>query len=224
LLRPDARLSYSCGSFAIDQVFSFFPNDPAAFAIALNNLTIRFGRNPNAFSTYGSGGCFDFDRLDNYTNRNVLDLRYSRIVNNTAQIGATGLSVYWGTAKAENNWWGCSSGPNTVRCDTAKIDRGLGGSGGGTVDFSPWLRVVTTATPSTLLMNETSSVLASVNFGRGGIEPASWCGALRAPRRHARTPSPRRGEGVGEGQKENIRPKQNESEVFGTKRSTSDNV
>jgi CSLREA domain-containing protein len=51
------------GSFAIDKVFSFNPQGAAAgFAVSLNNLTIRFGRNPNAFgSGDGNGGCLDFD-------------------------------------------------------------------------------------------------------------------------------------------------------------------
>ncbi|MCE7986497.1 MAG: CSLREA domain-containing protein [Caldilinea sp. CFX5] len=48
---------------AIDRVFSFNPLGTATgFAVSLNNLTIRNGKNPNAFATQeNDGGCFDFD-------------------------------------------------------------------------------------------------------------------------------------------------------------------
>ena len=50
-------------STAIDRLFSFNPLGSAAgFAVALNNLTLRHGRNTNAFATQeNDGGCFDFD-------------------------------------------------------------------------------------------------------------------------------------------------------------------
>jgi nitrous oxidase accessory protein NosD len=44
--------------------------------------------------------------------------------NGTGANGETGTTV-----NAQNNWWGCSTGPNTGRCDTAV----------GTVAFTPWL-------------------------------------------------------------------------------------
>ncbi|MGO9488850.1 MAG: nitrous oxide reductase family maturation protein NosD [Solirubrobacteraceae bacterium] len=49
---------------------------------------------------------------------------------NTFHRNGTGAGGGVGTAvNAQNNWWGCSTGPNTGRCDTAT----------GTVDYTPWL-------------------------------------------------------------------------------------
>src|SRR5262245_5014704 len=53
----------SSSSTALDRIFSFNPLGLATgFAVSLNNLTIRNGKNPNAFATHeNDGGCFDFD-------------------------------------------------------------------------------------------------------------------------------------------------------------------
>jgi CSLREA domain-containing protein len=115
----------------------------------------------------GGGGI----RLDSSSSGNVLNLSFSRIVNNTAAGGrATGLSVNNGTANADNNWWGCSTGPSAAPCDTAKVDPASGGgpAGAGSVDFNPWLRVLTTATPSTIVTNQSTSLTASVNTNSNG--------------------------------------------------------
>jgi Ca2+-binding RTX toxin-like protein len=42
------------------------------------------------------------------------------------------------TLNAENNWWGCNTGPNTTGCDAIS----------GTVDFDPWLVLGVNADPS----------------------------------------------------------------------------
>jgi nitrous oxidase accessory protein NosD len=50
--------------------------------------------------------------------------------NNTIHDNGTGANGEAGTTvNAQNNWWGCSTGPNTGRCDTAV----------GTVAYTPWL-------------------------------------------------------------------------------------
>jgi nitrous oxidase accessory protein NosD len=50
--------------------------------------------------------------------------------NNTIHTNAVGANGEAGTTvNAQNNWWGCSTGPNTGRCDTAT----------GTVVYTPWL-------------------------------------------------------------------------------------
>ncbi|HET7486428.1 MAG TPA: Ig-like domain repeat protein [Acidimicrobiales bacterium] len=110
----------------------------------------------------GGGGI----RLDSAATGNVLNLSFSRIVDNTAGSGkGSGLSVNNGTANATNNWWGCSTGPGAAPCDTAKVDAASGGgpAGTGSTSVSPWLRVLTTASPSTILTNQTTSLTASVN-------------------------------------------------------------
>ncbi|KPV43030.1 hypothetical protein SE17_44370, partial [Kouleothrix aurantiaca] len=93
-------------------------------------------------------------RLDSATPANALNLSFSRIVNNTAASGkASALSVYNGVATATSNWWGCSTGPSAAPCDTAKLDPAAGSAsplGTGTLHFTPWLRVATTAAAAPL--------------------------------------------------------------------------
>ncbi|MBK9711279.1 MAG: Ig-like domain repeat protein [Kouleothrix sp.] len=110
-------------------------------------------------SAAGSGGGI---YLGTSTTGNALNVSFSRIVNNTAANGR-GLLVNGGTANADNNWWGCSTGPSASPCDTA-------GASAGSVDFTPWLRVLTTASPSTIVTNQSSSLTASVNTNSAGTD------------------------------------------------------
>ena len=54
--------------------------------------------------------------------------------NNTNPGDSYGLSIWPGTAGAENNWWGSSSGPKA----TSDLS-GTGNSANDTVDFNPWI-------------------------------------------------------------------------------------
>lgn len=108
----------------------------------------------------GGGGI----RLDSGAPGNLLNLSFSRLVNNTAGSGkGSGLSVNNGSATATNNWWGCSTGPSAAPCDTAQIDPAVGGgaAGMGSVNFTPWLQVSLTAATSPLVTGQSTGLTAS---------------------------------------------------------------
>ena len=92
--------------------------------------------------------------LGSQTSGNVLNMSFSRIVGNTGG-GFTGLVTTGGTANVENNWWGCNTGPSAAPCNTA------GTSGGGAVDFTPWLRYTHTASPSTIAVGQSTTLTVS---------------------------------------------------------------
>ena len=88
------------------------------------------------------------------TTGNAFNMIYSRIVNNTSG-GFNGLSTRGGTAVVENNWWGCNTGPSAAPCDRAGV------AGGGSVDFNPWLRYTHTASPSSIVVGQSTTLTAS---------------------------------------------------------------
>jgi len=73
-------------------------------------------------------------------------------------------SVDTGTVTATNNWWSCSTGPSVTPCNTALIAGGSAGS----LTTSPYFRVLTTPGSSTIVTNQTTSLLASVNTNSSG--------------------------------------------------------
>ncbi len=97
---------------------------------------------------------------------NVLSVSFSRIVGNTGG-GFRGLAVDAGTANVENNWWGCNTGPSAAPCDTAGV------VGTGTVDFNPWLRYTHTASPSSIVVGQTSTLTASFLTNSAGTAIAA---------------------------------------------------
>jgi hypothetical protein len=88
-------------------------------------------------------------------------LHYNRIFNNSAN----GLDQTAGTVDAENNWWGCSDGPNDPNglCDTVV-------STGGTVDFNPWLVLTLTLSPNTINQCETSGLTGTLNINSDNVD------------------------------------------------------
>ncbi|MBK9768804.1 MAG: DUF11 domain-containing protein [Chloracidobacterium sp.] len=110
----------------------------------------------NSATTTGSG-----IYLGSSTTANVLNVSFSRIVNNTGA-GLRGLATAGGTANAENNWWGCSTTPTAAPCDT------VGNTGLGTVDADPWLQLRLTASPSTINVGQTSALTASFLLNSAG--------------------------------------------------------
>jgi hypothetical protein len=63
-------------------------------------------------------------------------------------------------ANAENNWWGCSTGPGTLGCDTA-IDN---------VDANPWLVLSCTLNPNPVEVGMTGTVTGSLNSNSDGMD------------------------------------------------------
>ena len=188
---------FSGGSLTIDNA--------GGASVISNNSAGRSGggiwlNHPNTTSTISkvtfSGNSAGDDggaiRLGSSTPGNVLNVSFSRFVNNTASSGkASGLSVYNGNATATNNWWGCSTGPSAAPCDTAKLDPATGTTGPlgtGTLNVTPWLRVNVTAATNPLVTGQstglTASILTDSNGGAVALsnltlllgQPVTWSG------------------------------------------------
>lgn len=116
----------------------------------------------NSANRQGGGGILV--QLANVT------IQYSRIVNNTVLSANGGTGLYKntdiGTVTASNNWWGCSTGPSAAPCDTAVI---VGGSAG-SLTATPYLRLLTTAVPSTINAGQTSAITASFTTNSAGTD------------------------------------------------------
>ncbi len=87
----------------------------------------------------------------------VANLIYNRIVGNTV-----GLNNVDGVVTAENNWWGCNTGPNSSGCDTVT----------GTADFDPWVVLLVSASPSSITPGGTSTITADMTRNSTAGNPA----------------------------------------------------
>ncbi|HXA28126.1 MAG TPA: putative Ig domain-containing protein [Candidatus Angelobacter sp.] len=81
----------------------------------------------------------------------VLTMHYSRLYNNTA---TTANQAYFvpsgpGSANATNDWWGVNAGPTTAASSNITV--------------SPWQILTSTASPSTILVNQTSTITADLD-------------------------------------------------------------
>jgi CSLREA domain-containing protein len=101
-------------------------------------------------------------------NSGDLLLNFNVIVGNTATANpaSSGFRNNAGSVNADNNWWGCNQGPSSAPCDRAS-----GPLGGGIV---AWLTLSHTATPSTILVNQSTTLQADffTNNLNTGIPPA----------------------------------------------------
>ncbi len=117
-----------------------------------SNITSTFSKlTMVANSATTTGGAI---YLGSSTTANVLNMSFSRIVGNTGG-GFKGLAVDGGTANVQNNWWGCNTGPSAPPCDTAGV------IGTGTANYTPWLRYTHTASPSTIVVGQSTTLTAS---------------------------------------------------------------
>jgi len=146
----------------------------AGTTISISNSTFTSNTATNSF-----GGALYFGSTN--TNTTPFSLTHLTITNNTAGLEGGGLyvgssnvnmsqslivgnnaptakglrkSLDATTAMVENNWWGCSTGPNASPCDTAS-------TAGGSLDFTPWYRNQLTATTSPIVTNQSTSLTAS---------------------------------------------------------------
>ena len=91
-----------------------------------------------------------------------LEVHFNRIASN-ATAGARNSTT--GTMDAENNWWGCNGGPGAAGCDV------VSNTGGGTLDFDPWLVLGVSANPASIPLGGTSAVTASLARNSDGVTP-----------------------------------------------------
>jgi hypothetical protein len=92
-----------------------------------------------------------------FVSSGILNASLNRIVSNTSATGS-GIAQTGGTATVENNWWGCDGFPNAVGCQ----------SGTGTFDADPRIDLRLTASPGTILVGGTSTLIADVSQNSNG--------------------------------------------------------
>ncbi len=102
------------------------------------------------------------------TTSNLLNISFSRFSGNTAPTNS-GLSVDAGSATAENNWWGCNEGPGNANCNRAGV------TGGGTLDFTPWIVLTHTAASNSICANSNTLLTASflTNSSGSNLAPSN---------------------------------------------------
>lgn len=67
-----------------------------------------------------------------------------------------------GTLNATDNWWGCNGGPGATGCTTV-ID-----SSGSTVDYTPWLTLTASASPTSITTSDSATITASLTENSAG--------------------------------------------------------
>ncbi len=83
-------------------------------------------------------------------------VHFNRIVGNTVGVMQSGVGV----VDAEDNWWGCNTGPNTPGCDTIV----------GNIDGNPWLVLDLTTDPVSIPTLATSTLTADVTGNSNGAD------------------------------------------------------
>jgi hypothetical protein len=87
----------------------------------------------------------------------TIEVHHNRLFGNT-----TGLNnlTYGGDMvtpipiTAENNWWGCNTGPDTSGCDASDLT--------GSVDFDPWLVLTATLPPTPIQAGDGAALVANL--------------------------------------------------------------
>jgi hypothetical protein len=83
-----------------------------------------------------------------------LNLTFNRIAGNLAGTGGgSGLLNNGATTTATRNWWGCNAGPTVAPCDRAV-------NSAGTSTLTPRLQLAHAASPSTIVVGQTSALTA----------------------------------------------------------------
>ena len=119
--------------------------------------------NKNTFISNTADGYGGAVSAYDLANVSISQLHFNRFYNNTSTTSALSSGLHsissTGSINAENNWWGCNTGPTASgTCDKA---------GGTSVDANPWLQLKVTASPSTICsstpstLGNTSTITAS---------------------------------------------------------------
>ncbi|HEX2684782.1 MAG TPA: hypothetical protein VHL77_12645, partial [Ferruginibacter sp.] len=116
----------------------------------------------NTFLNNAAAGFGGAISADNSVASSTANIHYNRFVGNSSALfagtGALHFVKSHGSANAENNWWGCNTGPSSG-CDRAATT----GTGAGSLDTDPWLQLKVTAVPSTICgsaPNNTATITA----------------------------------------------------------------
>jgi hypothetical protein len=119
----------------------------------------------SAAGSNGVGGAIYAAGLTTVTN--------SRIAGNTAAGGGSG---FWeqgypgtpadGVGTVRDNWWGCNGGPGTSGCDTTEASPI--GADDASVVFNPWLVLSIGASPTSINIDDTSTLTADLTHNSSG--------------------------------------------------------
>ena len=94
-----------------------------------------------------------------------ITVRCNRLIGNLGGGLVVQDGAYNGTVLAENNWWGCNTGPGNAACDAAT----------GNVDVNPWL-VMSLTVPATSIRDAPTPLSVSLTRNSaGGLAP---CGGV----------------------------------------------
>lgn len=108
-------------------------------------------------SSTGFGGAIS---ANNGAATSVSLINYNRFVGNTSTASASTSGLLYvnsdGDVNAENNWWGCNTGPTAAgTCNKAS---GIGSGGGGSLIDGKWLQLKLSASPSTICSSTGGSI------------------------------------------------------------------
>jgi len=147
--------------------------------------------NNNTFINNTADGVGGGMVINNSPNLSVLQVHYNRFVGNTSPGGIASGAFHFvessGSVNADNNWWGCNSGPAAGPCDRAGGDV----AGGGVLTLTKWLQLKTTASPNPIcntpaglgntttvttsfLSNSASEAIPVANLSRLIALPVTW--------------------------------------------------
>jgi hypothetical protein len=123
-------------------------------AIHLNtgtiNLTTSSLTGNSSSGQGGQGGAI-------YVDSGAVNISYCRITGNIAANGGNGVYNHASNSAqttAQNNWWGCNSGPGAAGCDAVATDAG-------NTTVSPWIVLTNTPNPNPILITQTTTLTAS---------------------------------------------------------------
>jgi hypothetical protein len=99
-----------------------------------------------------------------YVDSGTLNMSFSRLAGNVATNGGSGVYNHASNSAnttAQNNWWGCNTGPTVAGCDQAASD-------GGSLNFAPWIILTNSASPNPILINQSTTLTASFGQNSAG--------------------------------------------------------
>lgn len=133
--------------------------------VNLFNGTANITKSTFINNTATSTGGAVYQSTATTANGNGLTMSYCRIAGNTAG-SFPGVAVTNGTATLTNNWWGCNQGPANAACNQAGIVSG----GTGSVNFTPWIVFSHTPTSSSICINTSTGLTASILKNSAGTD------------------------------------------------------
>ena len=115
--------------------------------------------NKNTFTgntATGYGGAISANNSGNFPTQKI---NYNRFAGNVSTASATTSGLHFvhsaGGVNAENNWWGCNTGPTAGTCDKAS---GVGAPGAGVLAAGKWLQLKVSASVNPICNNVPSGL------------------------------------------------------------------